>query len=161
MGEGDRPAEVNHSLPGPTYLANVDALVIRLMYGDELPEQSTIQTIDAPPDEAPTLLVAYGDASLRISSVTIKDASRWVPPRVGRNSAAEPLMLQWASDRPDTLAVPLFPEAMQVGQAITPMGPEDHPAHVTLLRAKSGRVVALIIDRASERLDLAALGFDD
>lgn len=142
---------MTHSPAGLVRLADVDALVLKMHLGETVPVEVIMQGISFD-GLGMHLDFGYGKADHRLYNVVIRNASRHIPPAVLKNAANQPLTIVEASDEPGLWFVPLFPEAPVVGKTRVNVADDGPLAGIELLVAKSGRLVALLVPDAPNRL---------
>ena len=139
--------------PGVSYVPAQDVLVISLVTEDMRLEGAW--HVGWPANRQPTepyvRFMVHRDGYLL--AVMVYEASRWVPSAVVKGSADRELLCMWAADEEDCLWVPLFPDAWDVSRTMTLIELPKNGPSVTLGTARSGRLVGLLVHKASKSLE--------
>ena len=131
-------------------MAREDVLVVKLFAGEDYEHETTGYPIgggDLPIPRVDFMVSALGV----IEAITIPQASTSIPTAVLKNAPDRPLRPIRVSEVPDAMAIPRFPEAMDIGRVRQPAElPTGHLVEVVCSR--SGRIVAFIVHNAAQAL---------
>lgn len=138
---------------GISYSSDLDALVLRLFHGLAWPEEKEDNTWGNGVDEPKVTLVE--GRSGRLLMIVIRQAARWVPAAVVRSldKQSADLLGMPVDTNDDAIALPLFDGAFEVGRKLKAIDRDgDEEPIIDLMMARSGRVVGVVVYRASRRL---------
>lgn len=147
---------------GVAYLPDVDQLFVKLFHGSGGDRLAAEFTSTARTDDE-TTFTCHLSPDDQLLSVVIHEASSKVPAQLWKDladhqfttspvQARNRMHVEWYTPLPDVAQVPFFPGALDVFREVEVCQFHADLAPIGLLKARSHRVVGLLIERASVRL---------